>query len=125
MSLKKLDKKIINFAYPLQQKPGFVKRKSLLSYMGINEQQLDKSVDCLILHGYIIVTKKKTGHNGICYELTNKGLLMWEDLNKPILEKIHSNLKTTSIIVILVFFISYLLNLFSIEIKESLTNVFS
>jgi hypothetical protein len=87
MKLSKIEKRIINFAYPLQQKPGFTKRKSLLHFLSYDETSIDKALDKLILHRQLKLSEKKTNHNGICYELTEEGIKLWQKINGGFWEK--------------------------------------
>ncbi len=125
MKLRTLDKKIIRFAYPLQIKPGFIKRKSLLHYLNLNEESLDESIDRLIAHQYCKVSKKQTSHNGVCYELTELGLRAVVDLNKSILITIKEHPLVSSLIAILIYLFTYLMDIFKPEIKGVVSSFFN
>lgn len=123
MRLKRLDKKIINFIYSLQQTPGFTKKQSLLSEFKVSEKKFNASIKRLLSHEYIKEFQGNTSHNGVCYELTKTGLELWKDIDKSLLEKIQSNITKIEIYSILGFIVSYFLYLFSEEIKIFIINL--
>jgi len=125
MKLNKIDKQIMKFAYPLQIKPGFIKRKSLLHYLNVDEAKINASIKRLEMNNLIKVTSKKTSHNGICYELTDLGIITAVDLNKPLLQSIKNNPVTSIFIGIAVYFFTYFMNLFSEEIKAVIIYFFN
>ena len=125
MKLSKVDKKIIRFAYPLQIKPGFTKEKSLFHYLNVDEVEINASIKRLEMYKLLKVTDKKTSHDGVCYELTDLGVIAAADLSKSFFQSIKENPVTSISIGIAVYFFTYFMDLFSEEIKAAIICFFN
>lgn len=124
MELNRIDKKIINFSYPVQKTDGYVKKKQILQSLKLKkEDKLNNSIDKLVLCGYIKNSHKISSHDGLAYELTEKGLELWNDTNKSVLEKIKQQIRLI-IIPLFCILVSFILGLFAEEIKSFIIDIF-
>ena len=124
MKLDVIDKKIINFSYPVQRSVGCIKRKAILHKLRLKEKELDDSIKKLILYDYVKESHKNPSHDGLVYELTEEGLKLWNDTNKSILEKIKQHEKQILKLLLLPL-IFFLLDLYGEEIKSFIISFFN
>lgn len=118
MNLHKIDKKILRFAFELNFKPGYAKKKSLLFYLNIDNNKFDKSIERLQKNDLIKISEKQTHHNGLCYELTPEGIVIANKLNKPFWAKIIEHPIYSLCIAFIAYILSYLLDIFKPELKR-------
>lgn len=119
--MKKIDRKIIVKSYEYFEKNGqlFLRPRSLQNDLKIDENTVNKSIERLEKLGYIEFNDKASA--GILYQLSNKGIEFAQQNMKSFLEKVIKNKVLQGVFG---FIVSYLLGLYTEEIKAFINQLF-